>query len=71
MSGRARAASSGPGILNPIAGTTTQSTVAAAGAETTGTVNPCDVLTDRRSPTSFTSNLGATRPESAASSFAV
>jgi hypothetical protein len=44
-SGRASAASSGPGILNPIAGTTTQS----GGFEPivcTGTARPCEVVTD-------------------------
>src|SRR5216684_4626226 len=53
-----RAATSGPGILYPIAGTTTQSGMIRAGAVATGTVSPCDVLTALRTPTMETSKRG-------------
>src|SRR4051794_35789065 len=55
ISGRASAASNGPGILNPIAGTTTQSG-AFEPIACTGTVRPCEVLTDLVTATIFTSN---------------
>ena len=45
-----KAASSGPGILNPIAGTTAQSGMILFGAGATGTISPCDVLTTLRTP---------------------
>src|SRR6266478_5992749 len=70
-SGLARAACSGPGILNPIAGTTTQSGTIRIGAAETGTVSPCDVLTAFRTPTIDTSKRGEARPDISASSFAV
>ena len=48
-SGRASAVSSGPGILNPMAGTTTQSGTDAPIVRT-GTLSPCEVFTVRRTP---------------------
>jgi hypothetical protein len=62
MSGLASALSNGPGILNPIAGTTTQSG-ARQPVAFTGTVKPCDVLTVLRTPTIFTSKRGAVSPD--------
>src|SRR5579864_2681486 len=67
----ARAASSGSGILYPIAGTTTQSGTVRMGAGATGTTSPCDVLTALRTPTIVTSNRGEANPDISASSFAV
>ncbi len=60
-SGLASALSSGPGILNPIAGTTTQSGVRPSDGRT-GTPRPCEVLTVRRTPTIRTSNRGTASP---------
>ena len=69
-SGRPRAVSSGPGILNPIAGTTTQSG-ARAPTGCTGTVRPCAVRTALRTATVRTSNFGTARADISISSFAV
>jgi hypothetical protein len=69
-SGRASAASSGPGILKPIAGTTTQSAVRAP-IGWTGTVSPCAVLTRRRTPTVRTRNGAAAIADTSSNSFAV
>lgn len=70
MSGLASALSNGPGILNPIAGTTTQSGARQPFA-LSGTVKPCDVLTALRTPAIFTSKRGTVSPAIPINSFAV
>ena len=62
MSGLASALSNGPGILNPIAGTTTQSGVRQP-LTSTGTEKPCEVLTALRTPTIRTSKRGTASPD--------
>src|SRR3982751_4891818 len=69
-SGRSSARCSASGILQPIAGTTTQSG-ACLPTGRTGTVNPCEVLTCFRTPTTVTSNREDDSPDISASSFAV
>ena len=69
-SARPNAAASGSGILNPIAGTTTQSGARPPTA-CTGTLSPCDVFTFLRTPTIFTLNGDTVIPDASISSFAV
>ena len=60
-SARVSAVSRGPGILNPMAGTTTQSGAALRRAAPEHR-RPCEVLTARRTPTILTSNRGDREP---------
>ena len=60
----------GTGILNPIAGTTTQSG-ARQPFTSTGTEKPCEVLTALRTPTIRTSKRGTASPDISISSLAV
>ena len=70
-SGRAKTGSRASGVLNPSAGTTTQSAGAPAVRMVIGTDRPWAVRTRRRTPTTDTSNGGMPRSNRPISSLAV